>query len=98
MRRGRSIVFNLKAVGRTGEIVKTSVSIDETIADMFCLKNNNILCDKVGEKFLRNWCQAKSDEFKISKDGISAYLRDLILEEIVRPDVVEKYRHVMFES
>jgi len=99
MRRGRSIVFNLKVRNfdtKEAEIITTSVSIDETIADLFCIKNNNILCDSVGEKFLRQWCQSKADEFKMFNAGLSAHLREKILFELVIPDVVEKYEKQIY--
>jgi len=40
-RAGRSIIFKVKA--EDGKV--TSTSIDETLADLFCIKKGNILCD-----------------------------------------------------
>jgi len=100
MRRGRSIVFNLKVRNfdsKEGEIITTSASIDEIIADMFCIKNNNILCDSVGEKFLRQWCQAKADEYQTFNFGISAFLREQILHEIVKTEIIEEYDKKMYD-
>jgi len=87
-RAGRSIIFKVKA--EDGKV--TSTSIDETLADLFCIKKGNILCDGKGVTLLRKWCQSQIDQYNQSKEGVSAFLRRQLLLELIDNQIVEAYR------
>jgi hypothetical protein len=85
---GRSIIIKIKlANGKT-----TSSSIDETLADLFCIKSNNILCDGAGVTLLRAWSEAKIKQYDQGSTGVSAFLRHHLLLELVDDEIVNEFQ------
>jgi len=91
-RAGRSIIFKVK----TEEGI-TSASIDETLADLFCIKENNILCDGEGVTLLRKWCQSQIDLYHQKKQGISAFLRRRLLLKLIDKETAKEYEKKDYE-
>jgi len=87
-RTGRSIILKIK----DGENKTTSASIDETIADLFCLRKANILCDGEGVTLLREFCESKIKMYHQKRQGISAFLRKQLLFALINDEeLVKKY-------
>lgn len=84
---GRSIIFKVKAAD--GKV--TSASIDDILADLFCIKKDNILCDGKGVTLLRKWCQSKIDQYNQGKEGVSAFLRRQMLLELIDLETAKVY-------
>jgi len=88
---GKNIVIHLKArVIGTDKIKRTTASIDTTLADLVCLKMDNILA-KDGNKTLTAWAQQVCDEYNLSTTGISERIRFYALMLVAAPSLKQKW-------
>ena len=89
-RNGRNKIIHIKINGE-----RTTASIDITLADLLCLKLDNILSRENGAtKLLNMWAQQKIAEYEMNnKQGISERLRYHALLDIADKRLVDKWRN-----